>query len=394
MDVLDSATSGSTLHLVPIDNPPTTDGHPGRIVRRLLEERGWSQDELAAITGYSRQAISGVVAGKSSVTAEMAVSLAAAFGNDAAEWLRLDAEYQLSLVDGDSTLVERRAALYREAPIRDMQKRGWIKDTSDLDELEAELTAFFGGSIIDGVAFPVAPRRTVALDHLNAAERAWCFRARQLASVVPVHAFDPARVGRLEQKLRLLAAYPAEIRRLPRVLAEFGIRLVVVEPLPGARIDGASFRVGDHPVIAVSVRWDRIDAFWFTVFHEFFHIKHGDIYSADANLVTEAIKGVVSVTIPDDDTERRANQEASETLVPQAELESFVRRLSPLYSSDRIVQFAHKVKMHPGIIVGQLQHRQELGYSAHRDFLVKVRGLITETALTDGYGHSVGLGVV
>ncbi len=47
--------------------------------------------------------------------------------------------------------------------------------------------------------------------------------------------------------------------------------------------------------------------------------------------------------------------------------------------------------VHPGIVVGQLQHasRGELKYSQHRDMLAKVRDIVTTTALTDGWGHSL-----
>ena len=164
---------------------------------------------------------------------------------------------------------------------------------------------------------------------------------------------------------------------------------MVVEPLQGAKIDGAAFWIGDSPVIAVSARWDRIDAFWFTVMHEFMHIKNRDVYSVDVNLVSDGDTGIAIATF-DDEAEQRANAHAADVLVPKAELESFIKRTSPLYAAPRIVQFAHRIKMHPGIIVGQLQHRGELRYSSHRTFLSKIRRYVVETALTDGWGHSIG----
>lgn len=355
----------------------------------MIEAKGFSQEGLADILDCSRQTVSSILAGKSGITAEMAVSLAAVFGNDAADWLKWDAAFQLSLVSSDKETVERRARLYALAPIREMQKRGWIKETTDLAELQSEVEAFFGGSVESGVSFPVATSRTVTLADLNPAERAWCFKARQLAlDALPVAEFSTDRLAQAAQKLRQLAAFPKEIKKLPQILAYYGIRFVVVEPLPGAKIDGAAFWIDDTPVIAVSVRWDRIDAFWFIVMHEFEHIRNGDAYSVDANLLQEGEKGIV-VVLATDDSERLANRNASASLIPPDELESFISRLSPLYSSDRIVQFANRIKMHPGVIVGQLQHRGELGYNAHRSFLVKVRALIIETALTDGWGHSM-----
>jgi HTH-type transcriptional regulator/antitoxin HigA len=151
-----------------------------------------------------------------------------------------------------------------------------------------------------------------------------------------------------EKKLRQLAAFPKEVQHLSQMLAYYGIRFVIIEPLPGARIDGAAFWLDDcSPVIAVSARWDRIDAFWFTVIHEFMHIKNGDGASFDVNLLTEADKGLVTVVQPDDETERLANERAAELLVPRAELDGFIHRVSPLYAATRIIQFAHRIRIHP-----------------------------------------------
>jgi HTH-type transcriptional regulator/antitoxin HigA len=74
-------------------------------------------------------------------------------------------------------------------------------------------------------------------------------------------------------------------------------------------------------------------------------------------------------------------------------MDSLVGRLGPLYPKQRIVQFANRMKIHPGIVVGQLQHRGEIGYGSHRQFLVKVRELIIETAFTDGWGYDLAPGM-
>jgi HTH-type transcriptional regulator/antitoxin HigA len=208
-----------------------------------------------------------------------------------------------------------------------------------------------------------------------------------MAQTLLVKLFDRAKLDQAEQKLRILAAYPKEARHLPKVLAEYGIRFVVVEPIAGAKIDGAAFWLDeDSPVIAVSGRFDRIDAFWFTVMHEFSHIRHEDSLSVDSELVGESDATTILVK---DEVEMRADKEAAAALIPSEEMDSFIRRLGPLYSKERIVQFAHRIKIHPGIIVGQLQYRGEIGYSAHREMLAKVRSTIIETSLTDGWGRTL-----
>lgn len=359
---------------------------PGEILRRLLEAKEWTQEALAAITKTSRTTINNIIAGRSGITPDIAAALAAAFGNDPADWMNADATHRLSLVKPDDE-ISKRARLFAIAPIHDMQRRGWIKTGRSTEELEAELTKFFGYNPLDrDVGFPIAPRRVQKLTSLNAAEKAWCFRARQLAATLIVAAFARRKLEEAEKRLRQLAAYPKEARHLPKVLAEHGIRFVVVEPIPGVKIDGATFWIESSPVIAMSVRYDRIDGFWFTLMHEFAHIRSGDALAVDTDLI-DGMKGI-AVTRAENESERRANEQAAAVLVPSSEMESFIRRVGPLYSKERVIQFAHRVKIHPGIIVGQLQYRQEIGYSALRDMLVKVRNIITTTALTDGWNQT------
>jgi|HubBroStandDraft_1064217.scaffolds.fasta_scaffold48140_2 HTH-type transcriptional regulator/antitoxin HigA len=370
---------------------------PGQALRAVLEEKGWTQEEAATVTGTSRQTIAQILSDKSGITAEMAITFAAAFGNTPSYWLKVDAEYRLRQAKRGSGDIERRAKVFALAPIRDMQKRGWIKDTKNIDEIEEDLKQFFGVPVLDPPPqFSVATKRSASSPpNLTPAQRAWCFRARSLAQAIQVAQFNPELkvTWELTEKLRELAAYPKEARHLPKLFAEYGIRFVVVEPLPGARIDGAAFWLNElSPVIAMSVRYDRIDNFWFTVMHECSHVRHGDALSVDVDIEHDESHPDVCLAL--DLSEQRANVEAASYLIPASELDSFIGRVAPLYSKERIIQFAHSVKIHPGIIIGQLQHRGELHSSATREMLSKIRDIITETAVTDGWGRSISKGAL
>ena len=354
----------------------------------MMEERGWTQDDLAQIVGKSRQSISEIVSGRNGIGLDMASLLAAAFGNKAEDWLRLDHLYRLSFAEPATGEVAQMAAMFNAAPVREMAKRGWIRPTDSADELRRELNLFFESDPLEqGIALPVAPRRTMALPSLTPAEVAWCFRARQLAKGMLIERFNPERIEKARTALRRLAVHPKEARHINTVLAEHGIRFLVIEPLPGVKIDGAALWDEVGPIIAVSIRHDRIDGFWFTLMHEFEHIKNQDPISVDAEMV-DAVHGV-TVALVNDVAEDRANLGAANSLVSTPEMDSFTRRVGPLYSKERIMQFANRMKIHPGIIVGQLQHRRELGYSALRGELVKIRENVISTALTDGWGHSI-----
>ncbi len=360
---------------------------PGQQIQVQLDVLGWNQYDLAEILGVPQSVVSALVNGKRPITLELDRALSAAFGNEPGYWLKMETEFALFTADRMSSdqsqeEISRRAQLYRRAPIREMQRRGWIRDVNGTDELESELNSFFAPSL------SVSTRRSSSDSELTGAQAAWCQRARQLAAATQVAQFDCLECGKLEAELRRLAAYPSEARHLPKVFRNYGVRFVIVEPIAGAKIDGAAFWLDERsPVIAISARFDRIDAFWFTVMHEFSHIKNGDALSIDTEIVSENGGTVVAGGAD----EVRANREAAESLVPSAEIDSFIRRLGPLYSRERIIQFAHRVKMHPGVIVGQLQHRGEIGYSAHRELLSKIRSVVTETALTDGWGRTISL---
>lgn len=360
---------------------------PAALLQSLLKEKRWTQEELALIVGRSRQAVSDILSERTGVTADTAVVFAAAFGNKPEEWLSLEIERQLSAVKTNPGDVERRRRIYELAPIRDMQRRNWISGTKDIGEIEAALKNFFEAEdlLSEPISFPVAARRTIRLPNLNKAEQAWCFEARRLARAVRVNPFNPAKLENLRKKLRKLAAYAKEAYRAPLFLAEAGVRFVVVEPLPGTRIDGAAFwldqEASHSPVIAMSIRYDRIDNFWHTLMHEISHIIHRDTLSVDSDI--EGTEGIASVH----EIEQRANEEAAAALIPTREIDSFIRRVGPVYAKPRIIQFAHRVKIHPGIIVGQLFHRREIGPGSHREMLVKIRSNVMETAVVDGWGQ-------
>jgi HTH-type transcriptional regulator/antitoxin HigA len=225
---------------------------------------------------------------------------------------------------------------------------------------------------------------------LDRQQRAWVARARQLAAAHPVCQFDRARIPDMVAKLRRLAAYPRECLDVCEVLRLYGIRFVVVEPLEKCRIDGAAFWLEDSPAVALSMRYGRMDMFWFTLMHEVAHIIHNDWGSVDTDL---AGKDQLPSRLKSQ-TERRADEAAASMLIPPQEMADFIKLYSPLYSKTRIIQFAHRIKIHPSIIVGQLQHRGELGWDGGRGLLTDVRQYIIDSALTDGWGKSISPGII
>ena len=355
---------------------------PGDFLRDELEERGWTQEDLAAIMGKDPRTVNEIIVGKRSVTPESAKALAAALGTTPEFWLNLDSAYKLwrSKTD-ESDIVARRARLYTIAPFKDMVRRGWIEPSDNVDVLESQVLSFFRlGSLKETPSFGThAAWKSTPYNQITTAQAAWLFRAMHLSEYVHADKYSRRGLDNTLKRLKLLMHSPQEARHVPRVLGEAGIKLVVVEQLPGTKIDGATFWLEKTPVIAISIRYDRIDNFWFTLLHEVGHVEQG---SSSLDVEIDAIPQ--DSVIPD--SEQQANSFAAEQAVPQAELDSLVARVGPMYSADRIRGFATLHGIHPGIVVGQLHHRGEVVWANFRRLLVPTRDYITQSAVTDGWG--------
>ncbi len=352
--------------------------------------------DLAEILGRPIQAINEIIAGKKVITPDTAKELADALGTSAQYWLNLESSYQLGRAKVPDPAVTRRARLYELAPIKEMVKRGWVEQSSSVEVTEKQVRRFFCIETIEEepVFLRHAARKSTSYASLSPAQRAWLFRAFHLAKGVEAQSFSDSLFEKGLAQLRLLMGYAEETRHIPRVLSESGIRFMIVEPLPQTGIDGVAFWLdAKSPVVALSCRYDRIDWFWFTLMHELAHVKNRDGLAdrgdVDTNLVgQEAIR-----TDQKPEYEQAADRFAAEFLVPQKKIESFIVRVGPLYSKQKIKGFASLMQVHPGIVVGQLQRRDEISYAHNREMLAKVRQIVTSSALTDGWGTKIAASV-
>lgn len=355
---------------------------PGEYLQDEIDARGWTHADLADVLNRSRRQIVNLVSGKSAITPGMAVVLAQAFNQNAKTWMDLQVAYELARKAKQDRDVALRATIYDKVPVREIIRRGWIKEEKNPELLDQSVCQFLRiPSITDAPDRQWAARKSGE----SPAQDAWFFRAKQLAECVSVFKYSPKKMPRLIERLKHLMLSTHAIGQVPKLLAEFGIRFVVVETLKGAKIDGAAFGIEGSPAIALTLRYDRIDNFWFTLMHEISHVSHKDC-SLDVELMEAD-----DATLPD--IERRANKEAAEMLIPPKKLDSFVMRCGGLFYQKRIVEFAHSQHIHPGIVVGQLRWRREIAHSQFWKLLDKIRSEIVGQGLTDGWGDCPTTGV-
>lgn len=140
------------------------------------------------------------------------------------------------------------------------------------------------------------------------------------------------------------------INHLPNYFAERGIVLIYEKSFPGMKLDGAVLQLSSgHPVIGISFRYPRIDHFWFTLLHELSHVV--------LHLDTLASPIIDDLETPSEELiERQANLLAKNTFVPR----NVWRTCEAKYDSkdEAVINFAKKVKIHPAIVAGLLQHEK------------------------------------
>jgi HTH-type transcriptional regulator / antitoxin HigA len=362
---------------------------PGEFIKEELDARGWSQIDLSEILGRDIPMVNQIIQGKRAITPETAKALSYAFGTSAQFWLNLESAYQLSKVKPVSDSIARRARLYETFPVREMAKRRWIESSENVDVLEKRILGFLGiNSIDEKPAFAHAPRKSTSYKELTPAQWAWLCRARQLACAVHAEKFSNKALANALDELRNILPNTEDVRQVPRILANAGIRFLVVEPLPNTKIDGVCFWLDkSSPVVALSLRFDRVDWFWHTLMHELHHVKNHEGME-EPILDTDLVGDEVTVFDDKPEIEKKADQFASEFLVEKGELDKFIARVKPLFSKQRIDLFAKRIHVHPGIVVGQLHFRKVFHYKYNRSLLNKIRDTVISSALTDGYGQA------
>jgi len=357
---------------------------PGEFLREELDARNWSQTELAEIIGRPVRLINEIIAGKKAITPETAIQLGESLGTGPELWMNLESQYQLSKVRNANNLIKRRAELYNRFPVREMTKRGWITASKSIEVLEHQFREFFGlANLEDELVFSHAARKTDAESAPTVLQLAWLRRARKVASELITRPYNETALLNSLPRLSALRTAPEETRHVARILEDCGVRWVIVEPIAGTKIDGACFWLSDdQPAVAMTLRLDRIDNFWFVLRHELEHVlkRHGrdQGYILDQEVESEPLAQI-------NDDEKLANAAAAQFCVDQAEVASFIARVSPFFKEERVLQFAQRLNIHPGLVVGQLQRRL-VRYDLFRKHQVKVRAFITSAARTDGWG--------
>ena len=361
--------------------------HPGEYLLDELNERNWSQAEFAEIINRPYRLVNEIVNGKRGISPETARELGAALGTSAKVWLNLDTAYNLWKSNKDVSDIEHRARMQTIYPVRDMTLRNWLVSSEDTNVIEGQLLRFFEVPALDVkprlVREAVARRANYEDDEMNPIQVAWLYRVKHMADSMVVPKYSVKKLKDVLEEMKKLRSHAEQIRHIPSILEACGVRFVIVEPFPSSKIDGVCFWIGSSPVIGMTLRYDRIDNFWFVLIHEIDHVlnEDGKDYAIiDSDLMEKANENSLSVQ------EKRANSIAAEFCTPQGQLQNFIDRKGEYISKKDFLGFAMSLNIHPGIVAGQLR-RKTMRWELFNYMNDTIREQITPVSMTDGYGQ-------
>lgn len=361
--------------------------HPGEFLKEELDARGWSQRDLAYILGAPEQAVNMIVSGKRGISPEMAKAFGEAFDISPDYFANLQKSFEMSNARAPDPGIARRAMLQSVYPVREMIRRGWFADT-DIGLLEAQMMRFFCKNDVSDIPYLAHAAKKADYSETTPAQLAWLFRVRQIAVEMVTPNYVEKQLRAFVEDMPRYMLDPEQVRHVPRILSECGVRFVVVETLPKASIDGVCFWLDDKsPVIGITARHDRIDNFWFVLRHEIEHVLNkdgrGELNANSVDVDLEGDRAGTGDALPLE--ERRANAAAANACVPNDDIESFYVRKFPFISEKDMLGFARRVQRHPGIVVGQLQRKMQR-YDWLTRYKVKVRSHLLDGSMADGWG--------
>ncbi|MCY3882148.1 MAG: ImmA/IrrE family metallo-endopeptidase [Chloroflexi bacterium] len=322
-------------------------GYPDPVaaIEFCMDQQDLTPRDLVPYIG-SRARVSEVLSGKRAITMPMARALHEHLGIPAEVLLQKPAPAS------DASLDDLDAERF---PLKEMAKRGWILEVPDLKQRATELVAGFLSRAGGSDALEAVPMyRKNDHQRINAkadpyALRAWCWQVLASANEDPPSVPYERTVNPdfLREVAQLSVAEDGPVRARD-YLADHGIALRVERHLPRTHLDGAVFRLpGKAPVIGLTLRYDRIDNFWFCLLHELAHLgRHLDGrpegFVDDFDLPGNSAR------------EAEADEWAQEALIPREEWVRSAIWLEP--AALNVIYLANTLHIHPAIVAGRLRY--------------------------------------
>jgi len=257
--------------------------------------------------------------------------------------------------------------LFREfvgqAPATEIRRRGWLDsyvDSAAKMTTDAILSAFSNFILTRP---PTLATQTMFRESAEVAQRSlwreltthlWLAHSASTAIADEIPEFQQEA---LEEKpiaeLVQLSRFEDGPAQAGEWLKNAGIHLSVNNPLPTMRLDGAALMLQDNrPLIALTLRFDRLDSFWFTLLHELGHIKRHIMKDSRLSFLDD-----IEESSAGEEFEAEADAFARNSAIPKdIWRRSEARRLC---KKKAVLDLAVQLQIHPAIIAGRLRFENQ-----------------------------------
>lgn len=151
---------------------------------------------------------------------------------------------------------------------------------------------------------------------------------------------DLAKLSRFEQGPRLAQEF----------LADIGIVLVIEEHFKKTYLDGAAMLDDELPIVALTLRHDRLDNFWFALMHELVHVQKHLKKSTSHLFIADNLDDKTRSSLE----EREADGGARDSLIPLTEWNDSSVKVMP--TAENVIALANKLRIHPAIVAGRVRY--------------------------------------
>jgi plasmid maintenance system antidote protein VapI len=323
---------------------------PGNTILRILNRKRSSKADLAKELNTSSSYIDGLISGRAELTKEVAVKLQKSIGGSWEFWMERELQYRNEKIRIDN---DRLKSWIKALPISDMKKFGWIKKEGNVTE---ECLNFFNlkeisewNKYCDKSFDKTVFRTSYAFEPKIGSVAAWLRLAEIRAEQMECKVWNEDKFVSTLEEIKPLSRKKNPSQFLPDLIkqcAECGVAVVVAPTPRGCQASGATrFLSSKKALLVLSFRYLSDDQFWFTFFHESGHlVLHGK--------QKMFLEGLERPDYSEEQMELDANNFAGEMLIPYQMRDE----LKTLRSNKRkILGFAQKVGVSPGIVVGQMQ---------------------------------------
>ncbi len=330
---------------------------PGATIKEQLEKRGMSQKEFAYRMDMSEKHISHLINGDVQLTQETAFRLEMVLGLPARFWNNLEAIYREKLIKvEEENALTSDMEIAKKMPYHEMAVNEWVPMTRKPEEKANFLRKYFEvyrlNLVNESMFSCIACRRLGNSEKAGYALLAWAQKAKLEARAIQVSPINLRKLKSVLQTIRKMTLEAPEkfCKKLQQVLAGCGVALVFLPHIGGSFLHGATFYDMNKIVMGLTVRGKDADKFWFSLFHELGHVLLGHINRAGGL---------------NEDDESAADEFARNQLIPDAVFNDYADQGT--FSRKSIIEFAKKIDIDTGIVVGRLQKENYISFKLFND---------------------------